>query len=81
LPLCLLGILFNPLWKLAEFLLMLFWTLMHLLAKLPHSQYYQAIDMRFIFPSFIGVMLLLAPRGFPGRFLGFFWLFPFFFRN
>ncbi|HEV2613299.1 MAG TPA: ComEC/Rec2 family competence protein [Gammaproteobacteria bacterium] len=81
LPLCLIGIIIHPVWKLAEFLLMEFWQLMHMLAKIPHSQYYHVIDMKLILPSFIGVMLLLAPKEFPARWLGFCWLLPLFFGH
>jgi len=79
LPLCLGGIFFHPLWIIAEYILIHFWILMHLLAKFPHSQYYQTTSIYWIFPSIVGVMLLLAPRGFPGRILGIIWLLPLFF--
>ena len=79
LPLCLGGIFFHTLWKIAEYILIHFWILMHLLAQFPHSQYYQTTTIDWIFPSIVGVMLLLAPRGFPGRILGIIWLLPLFF--
>jgi competence protein ComEC len=81
LPLCLSGIFFHPLWTLAEYLLMEFWRLMHFLANIPHSQYYQTISHHWILSSFIGILLLLAPRGFPARYLGILWLLPLFFGN
>lgn len=81
LPLCLAGMMFHPLWQFAEYLLMTFWKLMHLLATLPHSQYYQVISKEQLTLSFVGVLLLLAPRGFPARWLGLIWLLPLFFRN
>ncbi len=74
LPLCLAGIGFHPLWFIAEFLLMHFWIAMHALAQLPHSQYYATITYTDIFRATVGVLLILAPRGFPGRILGWLWL-------
>lgn len=78
LPLCLAGIIFHPLWIVAEFLLMHFWFIMHWLANIPHSQYYQVISEKWMLTSFVGVLLLLAPRGFPGRLWGIVWLLPLF---
>jgi len=74
LPLCLAGIVFHSFWAVAEFLLMHFWVSMHFLAQLPHTQHYQTISISEMFRCATGALLVLAPRGFPGRALGWIWL-------
>jgi competence protein ComEC len=84
LPLCLLGdaTTLGLFWKIAAYLLMHFWPLMHWLANFPHSQWQQAVPHDWlIFSTFIGVLLLLAPRGWPARWLGIIWLLPLIFYS
>lgn len=80
LPLCLLGIFFNFFWTIAGFILIHFWPVMHWLASFPHSQWHQNISYNdAVFTSiFIGMLLLLAPRGFPCRWMGLWGLVPLF---
>jgi len=49
------------------------------LAQLPYGNWHHAIaNVWILVATFIGVMLLLAPRGFPLRWLGIFWVLPLF---
>ena len=71
LPLSLLGILYHPMWLLANDILMTFWPLMHKLASYSHTQYYHAMsNPLLLIPGFMGILLLLSPKGIPGRWLG-----------
>lgn len=74
LPLCIAGIAFHPFWIVAEYLLMHFWIIMHGLAQLPHAQYYHTLSPATLLKSSVGILLILAPREFPARYLGWFWL-------
>jgi len=81
LPLCLLGICWPYCWKIASFLLMHFWKIMHWLATLPHSQYFLTIHPNYLASLFFAVILLLAPKGFPHRWLGLLGFLPLFIRH
>lgn len=85
LPLCLLGIFFNFFWKIAGFILMHFWPMMHWLANFPHSQWHQVISTHHhyavLLSVFLGILLLLAPRGFPCRWMGLWGFVPLFLHH
>lgn len=87
LPLSLLGslfLLFLPsighwVLKLAEISLECLWSMLSLLASLPHVQWnFYFPNMLFLLAVTIGALLLLAPRGIPGKWLGVFWIIPLF---
>lgn len=60
---------------LADYCLQLLWPLLNWLATLPAAQIYQAfVGPWVILPACIGIVWLLAPRGWPGRWLGGVWL-------
>lgn len=91
LPLCLLAALCSIcylnntamfLWKKAEYLLSLFWPVMHYLANLPHMQWLLTITKSWqLFFVCIAILLLVAPKGWPARWLGLYWLLPLLFRH
>jgi len=65
----------NGLLQLADYCLQLLWPLLTWLAELPSAQLYQGLaDEWLIIPLCVGVVWLLAPRGWPGRWLGAVWL-------
>ncbi|MDH4133442.1 MAG: DNA internalization-related competence protein ComEC/Rec2, partial [Gammaproteobacteria bacterium] len=65
--------------RLAEASLEWLWPLLSVLARTPGALWAQhAPVMWTLIPAVVGIALLLAPRGFPGRWLGVFWLLPFF---
>ncbi len=65
----------NGLLQLADYCLQLLWLLLTWLAGLPSAQLYQGLaDEWLIIPLSVGVVWLLAPRGWPGRWLGVVWL-------
>lgn len=76
LPLCFLGILFHPIWTLAGFLLNYFWKIIHYLANIHYLQYSLAISFWQFSCVFTGILLLLAPKGFPHRWLGWWGFLP-----
>jgi competence protein ComEC len=78
LPLCIVGILFNFFWKIAGFLLIHFWPLIHWLATFPYSQWYHSIHYAELFSIFLAVILFLAPRGIPARWMGLWGFLPLF---
>jgi len=82
-PLVLLAVLLLPisstiadaLLQLADYCLQLLWPLLSWLAALPSAQIYQGLaDQWLIIPLCVGVVWLLAPRGWPGRWLGAVWI-------
>ncbi len=65
----------NSLLQLADYCLQLLWPLLSWLAALPSAQLYQGLaDEWLIIPLCVGVVWLLAPRGWPGRWLGIVWI-------
>ena len=61
--------------QLADLCLQLLWPLLEWLAQLPAAQIYQAfVSGWVIIPLCIGIAWLLAPRGWPARWLGGVWL-------
>jgi competence protein ComEC len=64
----------------AEQLLELLWKMLHFFSEIPLAQYYAYLPNRWILvSSLIGLLLLLAPKGMPTRYLGFIWILPLFF--
>ena len=56
------------------------WRVLEILAKLPHSVWSQHSPLPWtLAAAAVGVLLLLAPRGWPGRWFGGIWLLPLFF--
>jgi competence protein ComEC len=76
LPLCLAGIFCPFCWKTAGFLMAHFWPLMHTLAVFPHSQWYAEMPYPALCAAFIAIVFLLAPTGFPYRWMGLWGLLP-----
>jgi competence protein ComEC len=85
LPLCLLSIvcmffshhITHFLLILADKNLAILWMFLSWMAKLPWSSWHQVILGPFIFITMlIGILCLLAPRGFPFRWIGIIWLLP-----
>lgn len=67
------------LWQWAEKLLMLMWRVLDWLASLTGLQYQGYVSSSWaLFAAIIGFLLLIAPRGLPGRWLGFIWILPLF---
>lgn len=88
LPLTLLGSLFLLIFKplgilllgLAAKLMTMIWLMLTKLANLQYALWYHAVpNMLSFFTSIAGILLLLSPRGIPGKWLGSFWLLPLFF--
>jgi competence protein ComEC len=66
--------------KLANQLLALFWPVMEFISKISWLQWHAEINNAWILAaSVIGILLLLAPRGMPARWVGGVWLLPLFF--
>ena len=64
----------------AEQLLKLLWILLNFFSKIPFTQYYAYLSNEWLLiSSLIGVLLILAPKGMPTRWLGFIWILPLFF--
>ncbi|MDH5256757.1 MAG: DNA internalization-related competence protein ComEC/Rec2, partial [Gammaproteobacteria bacterium] len=64
---------------LVSYLLEFLWLIMSYLANLPFAQWNQFSPITWtLVPGVVGVMLLLAPKGFPARFLAIFFLLPLF---
>lgn len=62
-----------------EQLLELLWKLLSFFSEIPLTQYYAHLSNYWILASsLIGMLLLLAPKGMPARYLGFFWVLPLF---
>jgi competence protein ComEC len=85
LPISLLGSAFLVPWpqfggfflRFAETTLNMLWAILEWLATLPYMQFHTSIHNKWLlFAAMIGVFLLLAPRGIPGRYLGGFWILP-----
>jgi competence protein ComEC len=70
LPLCFLGIFFHVSWQLAAYLLSHFWIIIHFLATFSYTQWEGSITLFEFMSIFCGVCILLAPKGFPHRFMG-----------
>ncbi|TLY47601.1 MAG: DNA internalization-related competence protein ComEC/Rec2 [Gammaproteobacteria bacterium] len=63
-----------------EKLLELVWKLLNFFSKISFTQYEAYLSNSWILvSSLIGILLLLAPKGMPTRWLGFIWMFPLFF--
>ncbi len=74
LPLSLLGIVNAHCWLLAEYLLTKFWPMMIWLGKFPHAQWLMQLHSPWqIIEGTMAIILLLAPRGWPARWLGWIW--------
>lgn len=89
-PLVLLGIvLAGPLPEVAAglfqavaWLLGQLWPILDTLARLPATQWWQHQPPAWaLFSAMLGVAVLLAPRGWPARWVGVFWLLPLFFTR
>lgn len=87
-PLCLLGSLcllfsnFVGTWILilSSRLLHLIWWWLTIFSQFPNNSWYQPIYNWWILAAAtVGILLLLAPRGFPAKYLGLVWLLPLFF--
>ncbi|MGB6976042.1 MAG: DNA internalization-related competence protein ComEC/Rec2 [Gammaproteobacteria bacterium] len=67
------------LFKLAAQMMALFWPVLVKIASWHWLQWQGAIpNIWLLFTTLVGVWLLLAPRGLPGRWIGVFWLLPLF---
>ncbi len=65
----------NGLWQLANFFLQLIWPFLTWLAALPGAQITLGLAEEWlIIPLCVGAAWLLAPRGWPGRWLGAVWI-------
>ncbi len=65
--------------KLAEQLLAWLWPLLECLNRMPSATWMNAEASPWTLGlALIGVLLLLAPKGFPGKIIGIFWLLPLF---
>lgn len=87
-PLCLLGSfafifslkLGSLILILADKCLSVLWIILSWFSHLPFATWHQVLPHYWILIfSTIGIILLLLPVGFPGRYFGFFWLLPLFF--
>jgi len=62
---------------LADKSLALLWAILGWLAELPWAIWHQSIpNYAYLIAATMGVVILLLPRGFPGRYLGMLWLLP-----
>ncbi len=87
-PLTLLGclvLLFSP-WagglclQGADKLLQILWSILTYLSDLSWSSWYQTIpNLWILLAACVGIIILLVPKGFPGRWFGLCWLMPLFF--
>lgn len=67
----------QPLWQLADWLLNGLWQWLSVLADLPLALWHSAgLPMTFIVLSLLAFVWLLAPKGWPARWLGFVFLLP-----
>lgn len=67
----------NALVNIADFLLRHFWPILETIGSGSNSQWYQVISTPWILLSgSIAILLLLAPKGFPSRFLAIFLILP-----
>ncbi len=65
---------------LSEQLLELLWKILRFFSEIPLTQYYSYLSTNWILvSSLVAVILLLGPKGIPGRWLGFIWVLPLFF--
>ena len=89
-PLVLLGIvlaiplpdLATGLFQAAAWLLGMLWPALNVLAQLPVTQWWQHPPPAWaVLSAMVGVAVLLAPRGWPARWVGIFWLLPLFFTR
>ncbi len=85
LPLCLLGALLVLIYPPTGYLLLLLaaksiaviWQFLAILGNIPGAVWQQTMpNLWILMASLVGIALLLAPRGFPARFSGLFWLAP-----
>ncbi len=82
LPFCLLGCVCTPLLILADKSLGILWKILTYLAHLSWGSWYMTMPNSWILlTACMGIILLLLPRGIPGKFLGFFWFLPLFFYH
>jgi len=85
-PLVLLSVVFSFLSPVAEFflfladqLLFVLWLILDYLAALPYAQWQQFSPLGWtLVPAVLGVILMLAPKGFPAKYLAIFLLLPMF---
>lgn len=84
-PLCLLGVvglllsdqLGGFILSIADYLLSVVWNILSYFSHLSGSSWHQVIPNNYVLiASCIGMLLLLAPAGFPGRYLGLIWILP-----
>jgi len=76
-PMSLIGSLFlllnetlgNWLLGIADHLLEIFWVVLEFLHSLPFATWYHAVPNWTIIPACVGILLLLSPKGFPGKIL------------
>lgn len=86
LPLCFTGVLFikiswlsHSLFYLANQVFAWLWWFLERMASLQHLQHHLAMPSKIsIFTTFIGMIILLAPAGFPARYLAGLWWLPLF---
>lgn len=85
LPLCFLAMISLPFSEtltqlvlvVADKCLSLLWWILALFSQLSFATWQQTMpSYLYLIVSFIGIVLLLAPRGLPGKYLGLFWLLP-----
>lgn len=61
----------------ADKILQILWVILAYLSYLPWSSWYQVVPNAWsLIPACIGMIVLLLPIGFPGRWLGLIWLLP-----
>lgn len=83
-PLTLAGALILPvwpwlaemLWQLAHLCVGLLWPVLEIMAALPHAYWRQTSPFWTLAPALLGLVWLMAPRGWPARWLGLFLLLP-----
>jgi len=83
-PVTLLGALFmlineslgSWLLQIAHILLEIFWSVLNFLHALPFSSWHHAIASWALIPAFVGILLLLAPKGLPSKWISIILLSP-----
>ncbi len=63
-------------WGLADHVLSVLWKVLVWFAHLKWAVWYQSTPIPIVCLAVIGVLLLLLPQGFPGRWIGLIWLLP-----
>ena len=74
----LLPVIAGPIYTLADSCLNALWPVLHWTASWPFANWQHSPPLWTVILALVGVGLLLAPRGFPARWLGIFWLLPLF---